>query len=166
MSGNYKHGNAKSGNPTKEYAAWGRMKSRCSNLAFIEYENYGGRGIKVCDRWNNSFEAFLSDVGKSPSQSHSLDRKNTNGNYEPGNVRWATKIQQMNNTTRTRWLTFNQKRQSLSDWARELGVRPKPLVKRLKTGWSVEQALSTPFKPSCLKTDMASTGQIPQLKST
>jgi hypothetical protein len=75
---------------TKEYKAWLHMKGRCYNPKTIQFKYWGGRGIKVCDRWKNSFENFLEDMGFKPSLSHSLDRINVDGNYEPSNCRWAT----------------------------------------------------------------------------
>lgn len=82
---------------TKEHKAWGQMKTRCTNKNRADYVNYGGRGIKVCDQWMNSFETFLADVGFAPAGT-SLDRYPDNdGNYEPGNCRWATASQQRNN---------------------------------------------------------------------
>jgi hypothetical protein len=75
---------------TPEYRAWASMKRRCFNPNVWNYKNYGGRGITVCPQWAGSFEAFLADVGRKPSQKHVLDKINNNGNYEPGNVRWAT----------------------------------------------------------------------------
>ena len=77
-----------------EYVAWTAMKARCQNLQNVNWENYGGRGIKVCERWLESFENFFADMGKRPSPAHSLDRKNNDGNYEPDNCRWATKKEQ------------------------------------------------------------------------
>lgn len=78
-----------------EYAAWGNMKNRCLYKSYRSYHRYGGRGIRVCDRWRHSFENFLADVGPRPSPQHSLDRyPNNDGNYEPGNVRWATRAEQ------------------------------------------------------------------------
>ena len=84
------HGHTRNYNKTKEYIAWTSMKDRCYNTNRHNYHRYGGRGIKVCERWLNSFEEFLEDVGKSPGDEYSIDRKDNDGNYEPGNVRWAT----------------------------------------------------------------------------
>lgn len=87
---------------TKEYHAWTAMKSRCSDANHPAFANYGGRGIAVCERWRESFDAFLADVGVAPSPDLSLDRyPNNDGNYEPGNVRWATASQQSANQRMT-----------------------------------------------------------------
>jgi hypothetical protein len=85
-----------------EYYAWQNMKQRCLNPRNKYYHYYGARGIKVCDRWLNSFKNFLEDMGRKPSQRHSLDRKNNDGNYEPKNCRWASRKVQMNNTRKQR----------------------------------------------------------------
>lgn len=81
---------------TPEYTCWGSMRHRCRNPKSSKYADYGGRGISVCERWN-SFENFLADMGRRPTPAHSLDRINNDGNYEPGNCRWATPKEQMNN---------------------------------------------------------------------
>jgi len=83
-----------------EWDIWYAMKQRCHNSKHSGYRNYGGRGIKVCDRWLNSFKDFLKDIGKRPSLKHSIDRVNNDSNYEPGNCRWATRKQQANNKRR------------------------------------------------------------------
>jgi hypothetical protein len=93
---NRQHGCAGAG-VTPEYYAWTSMRSRCANPRNASYAAYGGRGISVCREWNRSFESFLDHVGPRPSPKHSLDRINVNGNYEPGNVRWATAKQQTKN---------------------------------------------------------------------
>jgi hypothetical protein len=84
-----------------EYTSWQAMKARCSNPNLSAFKYYGGRGISVCARWRDSFEEFLADMGRRPSMAHTLDRfPNNNGNYEPGNVRWATKSEQLKNRRR------------------------------------------------------------------
>lgn len=95
---NVTHGQATKGNQSAEYTAWCNMIARCYNPKHEYFYNYGGRGITVCDEWRQSFSAFFSHVGKRPSAGHSLDRyPNNDGNYEPGNVRWATRKQQSQN---------------------------------------------------------------------
>lgn len=88
------------GTYTPEYQAWASMIQRCTNENCSNWHNYGGRGIAVCAAWLNSFEAFLAHIGKRPSGQHSLDRIDVNGNYEPGNVRWATLAEQRRNIRR------------------------------------------------------------------
>lgn len=110
---------------TPEYTAWLHMRQRCNNPRVKDYKYYGGRGIKVCARWN-SYEVFLADMGRKP-KGRSLDRINNEGNYEPGNCRWATKLQQVANTRVARWIEYNGKRKVLSQWARDLGVLPSHL---------------------------------------
>lgn len=78
-------------NGTAEYRAWENMKQRCNNPNHPHYEKYGGRGIKICDKWNNDFIEFYKDLGLKPDNDYSLDRIDVNGNYEPGNCRWASK---------------------------------------------------------------------------
>jgi hypothetical protein len=92
-----RHGDCADFRITKEYRAWQGMKARCSNPNQSSYKHYGGRGIRVCSRWRRSFKNFLSDVGRAPDHRLSIDRKNNNGNYEPGNCRWATQSEQIQN---------------------------------------------------------------------
>jgi len=94
---NYVHGYALRGLQTVEYKAWSHMIQRCENPKDNRYKGYGGRGIKVCREWREDFEAFLRDVGQRPSPLHSIDRINNDGDYEPGNCRWATAKEQARN---------------------------------------------------------------------
>lgn len=119
------------------------MIQRCNNSNYSQFKDYGGRGIEVCDRWKNSFKAFLDDMGE-PGIGMSLDRIDNSGNYEPGNCRWATRKQQRRNSRSNRYLTWNGKTQCLTDWAAECGVSKNCLIWRLKSGWSLELTLTTP----------------------
>jgi hypothetical protein len=119
---------------TKEYAAWQAMKGRCHNTEHDEYHRYGGRGIEVCERWRRSFEAFLADVGEAPSRRHTLERRENNGHYEPGNVVWATRKEQARNRRTCKVIEIGGKRQCLSAWAEELGITPNALRHRIRRG--------------------------------
>lgn len=121
---------------------WRGMLDRCRNPKSREFGNYGGRGIKVCERWND-FSAFFADMGHRPP-GYQIDRINNDGNYEPGNCRWATPKQQQNNKRETRMLEFNGKTQSLGYWAVETGIKWDTLRCRLRYGWSAEKTLTTP----------------------
>ena len=142
-----KHGQASSRRPTSEYCTWQNMKRRCYDVTNKSYANYGGRGIKVCDRWCSSFEAFFADMGQRPSPQHSIDRfPDNDGNYEPGNCRWAVRKEQSSNRRVVKLYTFDGKTMHLADWSRELGIKRLVLFKRLKRGWTVEEAFTTPVR--------------------
>lgn len=140
------HNASRRGRWTQEFRAWRQMRSRCYDSNMNGYENYGGRGISVCDRWIDSFENFLADMGRKPSPKHSLDRINNDGNYEPSNCRWASKLEQDNNRRTNRFLELNGKRMTLAQWARSLNINVVSLSSRLRKGWSVEKALTTPIR--------------------
>ncbi len=137
------HGHARGGGCSPEYSAWCAMVQRCTVVTTAGYENYGGRGIAVCDRWRESFEAFLADMGKRTSPRHSLDRINNDGNYEPGNCRWATAQEQRRNTRQNRVVEFRGESMPLVAWAERIGIHPATLKTRLDA-WPVERALTTP----------------------
>jgi hypothetical protein len=107
-----------------EYAAWRDMMRRCFDEKHRSWTNYGGRGITVCAEWS-AYSAFLAAVGRRPSRHHSLDRVDNSGNYEPGNVRWATLAEQHRNTRRTHFIEFGGERLPMTDWARRFGIDPK-----------------------------------------
>lgn len=130
---------------TREYKAWCDMLARCNNRQQRGWRYYGSRGIRVWKGWQ-SFENFLADMGPTPSYKHSIDRIDNDGDYEPCNCRWATKKEQANNCRSTHWIAFNGKTQPLQIWAEELGICPSMIRKRLKRGWSVERALTTPSR--------------------
>ena len=124
-----------------EYRAWWNAIRRCHNPEHRDYHRYGARGISVCRGWRKSFEAFYRVVGRRPSPTHSLDRyPNPHGNYEPGNVRWATRSEQVHNMRNNRWLEGFGKRLIGSDWARELGIPPEFIWRYSRRhGLSIEQ---------------------------
>lgn len=142
------HGRSK----TALYSIWEAMVARCENKNFRQYASYGGRGIRVCDRWRrgngikSGFECFAEDMGERPSKKHSLDRIDNDGNYEPGNCRWATKEVQQNNMRSNVRIETNGKTLTMTQWARELGINPRSLIKRLRRGWPPELAVTTPPK--------------------
>ncbi len=139
----FKHGACR----TRTYNSWMSAKRRCDYPEATGYRNYGGRGITMCDRWYNSYQAFLSDMGERPKE-HSIDRIDPNGNYEPDNCRWASRKTQNNNTSRSHILEFQGRKQTISQWAKEYGLVPNSLSKRLQLGWTVERALTQPLRRS------------------
>lgn len=126
---------------TSEYSIWCAMMKRCSNSKIAQWKHYGGRGIKVCERWKK-FENFISDMGLKPTPKHSIDRKDNNGNYEPGNCRWATSGEQRRNSRLVRLLTFHGETMCVTDWAIKTGINMRAILSRLSLGWSVDRALS------------------------
>jgi hypothetical protein len=125
----------------KEYEVWNNMRQRCNNPKHPEYKNYGARGISVCVAWS-SFETFLADMGRRPFPKAHLDRRNNDGNYEPTNCRWVTNKQNARNHRRNRVLTHNGESLAVSEWAERLGVYRGSILKRLRLGWSVADAVT------------------------
>jgi hypothetical protein len=128
------HGHARRGQQTKEFRAWSAMIARCTYPSQQNYGDYGGRGIAVCSEWSASFEAFLSHVGAAPGASHSLDRIDVNGHYEPGNVRWATSREQARNKRVQRLIEYCGESMTLTEWAERLGVKVGTMWSRIKFG--------------------------------
>lgn len=127
----------------RTFRSWLSMKQRCLNPRDTNYAKYGGRGVKVCDRWRESFETFLADMGEMPDGC-TLDRKDTNGDYEPDNCQWANRKAQTRNRRNTKRLTVNGETKTLGEWADLTGMNYHTLSYRLRRGWSPEQALTTP----------------------
>lgn len=130
---------------TKEYMAWKDMKKRCyGNGHKGNRKWYKDKGIIVCERWKNSFIRFLEDVGYAPGPNYSIDRINNDGNYEPGNVRWATPKEQVRNSSRVRWVEVDGERKILDDWCEEKGIDHSLFLIRLSRGWTEREAILTP----------------------
>jgi hypothetical protein len=132
-----KHG--LSGHPL--YATWKSMRERCNNPRSRVYPRYGGRGIKVCKRWDN-FALFLKDVGVRPTSRHWIERKDNDGDYEPGNVEWALPREQNRNQSRNVWVEFRGEKATLVEWSEKTGIRYWVLKDRLNRGWAPEKALT------------------------
>lgn len=125
-----------------EYHSWANMNARCNNENRPDFEHYGGRGISVCDEWKNSYQEFLAYVGRRPSPGHSIDRfPNHNGNYEPGNVRWATKAEQARNRRSSHFLTAFGKTLTISEWSEVTGICRTTIGKKIRKGMSPEEVL-------------------------
>lgn len=134
-----KHGMSK----VPEYRIWAGMIVRCENEMCPEFKHYGGRGIKVCERWRQSFAAFISDVGRRPSSLYQLDRHpDNNGNYEPGNVRWATRRQQGRNTRRNRIVRAFGSNMTVAELSERTGVPKQTIAARLDRGCDASSAIA------------------------
>jgi hypothetical protein len=129
-----------------EYTVWANMLQRCSNPKNQSFARYGGRGIKVCERWR-SFDNFIADMGFRPSDRHSIDRIDNDGDYEPSNCRWATIKEQTLNTSRNKRLTFDGRSMTISEWSDATGLHVDTIACRLKRGWSVEKTLTAAVGP-------------------
>lgn len=138
---NMKHGKSK----TKTYQIWRAMKNRCFAKDDAFYENYGGRGITMCDKWRYSFITFLNDMGECP-KGFSIERIDNEKGYCPENCKWATPVEQANNRRNNSLISFKGRTLTIAQWERELGFKAGQLGQRLYKGWSVERALTTPIK--------------------
>lgn len=131
---------------TRLHRTWQNMKARCYRKSAREYENYGGRGIKVCDEWKSSYEAFKEwSINNGYTDELTIDRIDVNGNYEPSNCRWITNKEQQNNRRDNVIYEFNGETKTLAQWSEYLGICYKTLQKRIQQ-WGVERAFTTPLK--------------------
>ncbi len=135
------HGFSHKSDSDGTYEIWTNMRNRCNNEANHAFKRYGGRGIKVCQRWDD-FTLFLQDMGTRPSQDHSIDRIDNDAGYDPTNCRWATKKEQANNRRSNVIFEANGITQNVAQWASSAGVTTQTLHKRLKRGWTIEKAIS------------------------
>ena len=125
------------------------MIDRCGRPSHRFFHHYGGRGISVCDRWK-TYDNFLADMGRRPSDKHSLDRIDNNGNYEPNNCRWATSVTQLRNRRANRMITFNGRTMCIAEWSEETGLSSAAITQRIDgLGWSIENALTIPAEKAC-----------------
>jgi hypothetical protein len=132
---------------------WVSMWERCCDHRRSDFQWYGARGIKVCQEWQD-FEVFFAFFGLPPFDGATIDRIDNDGDYSPGNCRWASRETQNNNTRRSKMITWNGKTQSIRDWAKEYGIGSRRLSERLRRGWSIERALETP-SPQSYETELA-----------
>lgn len=131
---------------SRGYRHWADMISRCENPNCEGFRYYGGRGITVCSRWRRSFENFILDMGQPPAGLQ-IERRNNDGNYEPGNCYWATRSQNARNKRSNHRITFRGRTLCIAEWAEALGVSEHLIDGRLRNGWSHERTLSTPLRP-------------------
>lgn len=129
------------------HKAWRALIDRCTNTKNKRYFRYGGRGIKVCDRWLMSFKLFLEDMGEKPSKEYSIDRIDNDGNYTPDNCKWSTRHQQDRNKYTNIWFTYYGHKKCLTDWSILLGITRETLRKRIiLLNWDVTTAFETPSR--------------------
>ena len=126
-----------------EYSIWKDMRARCSNPKHDSYQRYGGRGITICDEWDD-FERFMADMGPRPSDDYSIDRIDNDGPYSPENCQWATQPEQQRNTSRNRYVTFKGQKMTMTDAARAAGLTVGCLRGRFNAGWPEERLFEPP----------------------
>lgn len=139
------HGHTKDGKISRIYRVWGSMVGRCLSPSNTGYKNYGGRGIKVCERWLD-FKNFFADMGEAPTPKHSIDRIDNDGDYEPSNCKWSTKKEQGNNKRTNRLIEYRGRTQTAQQWSDELGIKLNTLTSRLDSGMDSEEAFAKPVQ--------------------
>jgi hypothetical protein len=159
-----RHGQSRVKRRSREYEAWAHMLRRCRNENDPGYKNYGGRGITVCERWN-TFENFLADIGPKPSPRHTLDRIDNNGNYELGNCRGATRIEQANNKRNNHFITIRGRTLSIAEWARELDFLYKELCALVDYGEKLIAKMAAPARREGVRDRIrAAIGRFPMIE--
>jgi hypothetical protein len=143
---NLRHGEAWR---TPEYYVWQAMIQRCTNKKNPNYRKYGSRGITVCDRWRNSFQNFLDDMGRRDTPHHSIERIDNDGGYNPSNCKWATTSQQANNTRWNKRITVDGTTRTISEWSKENSIAQNTIVTRLRLGWSEHRAVTEKVNLKC-----------------
>ena len=141
-----KHGQATKGRRSREYYSWVGMIQRCTNPNEPQWHDYGGRGITVHPEWRASFKAFFEHVGPKPTPKHTLDRIDNERGYEPGNVRWATRREQLLNKRTTVYLEHDGRRLRAVEWAEITGLSIDVIRTRIQRGWDVSRALTQPLR--------------------
>lgn len=132
---------------SEEYNTWRAMKSRCLNPKDPSYKNYGGRGIKIYDKWINSFVEFYNDVGPQPTPEHTLDRKDNNGDYTPENCKWSTGKEQSNKKRNNIIINYNNETYTQTQLCEKYNIKVTTFKDRLKRGLTIEEALTLPLHP-------------------
>lgn len=130
---------------TPEHRAWLKMRARCEDPNNNEYHRYGGRGVKVCEEWQD-FAAFLSAMGNKPTPEHTIDRIDCNGDYDPSNCRWATRVEQQNNKRNNHRITICGETKTIAEWERAKGLRRGLIGNRLAWGWNEFNAVMLPLQ--------------------
>ena len=142
----YKHGKTN----TRLYQIWRGIKKRCYVPTHKYYKHYGGRGIIVCDEWKNNFMNFYDwAVRNNYNEKLTIDRIDVNGNYEPNNCRWITQSEQLKNKTNNVYISYKGRTQTMSDWAKEFGLKQNVFRQRYILGWSMEKIQKTEVKNVC-----------------
>lgn len=127
-----------------EYTCWQNIKCRCYRKSYRDYYLYGGRGIQVCDRWRYCFDNFVRDMWPRPSKKYSIERIDTNWDYEPSNCKWADKFEQAKNKRNTLWIEYKWETKCLAEWVRDTGIHRETLKHRLYSlWWTPEKAFTT-----------------------
>lgn len=130
------------GSTSSEYGIWASVNKRTSDPDNAAYPRYGGRGITMCAEWQNSYEQFIADMGPRPTNRHTLERKNNSLGYSKENCVWATYQEQARNRRSNRYLEFNGERMMVVQWAERFKIKDQIILKRLKSGWSIEKSLT------------------------